>query len=333
MKSTHAFATAFSFSVLATSGCAMDMDTETPAGWSEPEDGGADEVDEAPQPLTSSPATTAEPWIVNLTFTGIGSRCTASVLTAHWLLTAAHCVDSLSRGALTTVSVSTRNAAGSVVNVYTGNARTYQHTFYDSGLTPDVDNDIAIVRLTGAAGVNLSVTGTARLFGYTSPWTSTSTSDREFSIIGYGLSDPGCGGSDSTKRIATGFVMDRESFGVLSIKSSYGTRHTCGGDSGAPWLLTRNGVRMAVAVHSGRYYDAPSFSMKQQAALIPPKRTWMYETSKGTGLMLDCGTVCTERVYNPEPPPGPACPSGQHCCEPGGGTTCNRCLPNSVACP
>ncbi|WP_437486125.1 trypsin-like serine protease [Sorangium sp. So ce1014] len=309
------------------------MDTEGPTSRSELEIEGAGEVGEAPQPLTSSPATTAEPWIVNLTFTGIGARCTASVLTAHWLLTAAHCVDSLAQGALTTVSVSTRNTAGSVVNVYTGNARTYQHTFYGSGLSPDVDNDIAIVRLTGASGVNLGVTGTARLFGYTSPWTSNSTSDREFSIIGYGLSDPGCGGSDSTKRIATGFVMDKESFDVRTIKSSYGSKHTCGGDSGAPWLLTRDGVRAIVGVHSGRYLDAPSFSMKQQAALFPPNRTWMYETSKNTGLMLNCGTVCTERVYDPEPPPGPACPSGFHCCEPGGGTTCNQCLPNSVSCP
>ncbi|WP_437571658.1 trypsin-like serine protease [Sorangium sp. So ce542] len=331
MKSTHAFAAALSFSVLATSGCAMD--TEAPAGSDELEIEGEGEVSEAPQPLTDSPATTAEPWIVNLAFTGIGARCTASVLTAHWLLTAAHCVDSLSTGALTTVSVSTRNSAGSVVNVYTGNARTYQHTFYDSGITPDVDNDIAIVRLTGATGVNLSVTGTARLFGYTSPWTSTSTSDREFSIIGYGLSGPACAGSDTTKRIATGFVMDKEGFDVRKIMSPYASKHTCDGDSGAPWLLTRNGVRSILGVHSGRYYDVSSRVMKQQAALLPPKRTWMYETSKNTGLMLDCGAVCTERVYDPEPPPGPACPSGFHCCEGGGGTTCNQCLPNSVACP
>lgn len=331
MKSTHALAAAFSFSVLAASGCAMD--TEIPAGWSEPEDEGANEVSKAPQHLTNSPATTAEPWIVNLTFTSISARCTASVLTEHWLLTAAHCVESLAQGALTTVSVSTRNAAGSVVNVYTGNARTYRHPFYDSQITPDVEHDIAIVRLTGTTGVNLSVTGTARLFGYTSPWASNSTSEREFSIIGYGLSAPGCVGTDSTKRIATGFVMDKEPLDVLRIKSSYGQTHTCSGDSGAPWLLTRNGVRMAVAVHSGRYFDPPSLSIKQQATLIPPKRTWMYETSKGTGLTLDCGTVCTERVYNPEPPPGPVCPSGQHCCAPGGGTTCNLCLPNSVACP
>lgn len=329
MKSTHAFAAALSFSVLATSGCAMD--TETPASSSELEIEGAGEAGEATQPLTSSPATTAEPWIVNLSFTSLGSRCTASVLTAHWLLTAAHCVDSLATGALTTVSVSTRNTAGAVVNVYSGNARTYQHTLYGSGLSPDVDNDVALVRLTGATGVNLSVTGTARLFGYSSPWTSTSTSDREFSIIGYGLSDAGCEGSDSTKRIATGFVMDRESFDTRKIKSSYASKHTCGGDSGAPWLLTRDGVRAIVGVHSGRYFDVPS--MKQQAALLPPKRDWMYETSKDAGLMLSCGAVCTERVYDPEPPPGPACPTGFHCCEPGGGTTCNQCLPNSVSCP
>src|SRR5687767_6513480 len=136
MKSTHAFAAALSFSVLATSGCAMD--TEAPASSSELEFEGADEAGEATQPLTNSPATTAEPWVVNLSFTSLGSRCTASVLTAHWLLTAAHCVDSLATGALTTVSVSTRNTAGAVVNVYSGNARTYQHTFYGSGLSPDV---------------------------------------------------------------------------------------------------------------------------------------------------------------------------------------------------
>lgn len=331
MSSTRSFAAALSFVALVASGCAVD--TEAPATADELELAAVEELDDVSQPLTNAPSTSAEPWIVNLTFTDLSTRCTASVLTAHWLLTAAHCVDDLTNGALTTVSISTRNTAGSNVNVYSGKARTYQHKFYGSGIMPDIEDDMALVLLTGAAGVDLSITGKAKLFGYTSPWTSSSTSDRTFSIIGYGVSGSSCGGSDSTKRIATGFVMDKESFNALKVKSSYGSTHTCGGDSGAPWLLPQNGARAIVAVHSGRYYDALSFQMKQQASLLPPKRDWMYETSKATSLILSCGIECTERAYNPEPPPGPACPSGQHCCEPGPNNTCNRCLPNSVACP
>lgn len=330
MRSTWTFAAALPLAALVASGCAAE--TEAPASADELELAGAEELDEASQPLTNSPETNAEPWIVYLSFPDFDSGCTASVLTAHWLLTAAHCVEDLANGTLTNVSVRARWADGAYRDVYSGKARTYKHKFY-GGTLYDIEDDIAIVRLTGAAGVDLSVTGKAKLFGYSSPWASSLASDRTFSIIGYGMSGTGCDFADFKKRIATGFVMDKEPLDVLKVKSSYGSKHACDGDSGAPWLLTRNGVRSIVAVHSGRYPDLPFALLKQQASLLPPKRDWMYETSKSTSLVLSCGTECTEHPYNPQPPPGPACPSGQHCCAPGPNDTCAQCLPNSLACP
>jgi V8-like Glu-specific endopeptidase len=325
MKFTSLVPILFSLGAAAVSGCVAEL--EDPAELS------PEESDEAAQPLTSSPSTTAERWIVNVAFPN--GRCTASVLTAHWLLTAGHCVEDYALGGLIAVTVKTVDVSGSVVTVYSGNARSYTHPNYHPGnTTPDVNEDIAIVKLEGLAGINVGYTGKAKLWGYNAPWASNTASDRAFSIIGYGLSDAQCEGSDSTKRLATGFTMDREAIDVLSLKAHYGATHTCGGDSGAPWLITEGGVRKAVAVHSGRYFDIGSLDMKQQASLIPPRRTWMFDTSRShTNLKLDCGTECTESPHNPLPPPGPSCPSGQHCCEPGAGNECLQCLPNAVSCP
>lgn len=59
----------------------------------------------------------------------------------------------------------------------------------------------------------------------------------------------------------------------------------------------------------------------------------MFDTSRAyTSLQLDCDLECTESAYNPEPPPGPACPSGQRCCEPSG-IEYVMCLPSLVQCP
>lgn len=327
MTSKHPFAVAFSLAALALSACVAGPEETSDLLEEE------SEIEEAGDALTNSPSTTAERWIVNLTFPNVPSprRCTASVLTNHWLLTAAHCVDGLARGVAVSVTVATAGATG---DLYTGNARPYAHEHYQpSSTSPDVSDDIAIVKLDGVSGIDTGYTGKAKLWGYTTPWTSSSTASRTFSIIGYGLSDAACDGDDSTKRLASGFVMDKEGFGATRVKSPFGSTHTCGGDSGAPYLLTSSGVRRAVAVHSGRYFDVGSLSTKQQGALIPPKRAWMFDTSRAyTSLQLSCGTECTESAYNPEPPPGPACPSGQHCCEPFG-NVCNLCLPNNVQCP
>jgi V8-like Glu-specific endopeptidase len=325
MRLSSFVAVAFSLGALAVSGCVADLE--------DPEDLSLEESGEAAQPLTNSPSTTAERWIVNASFPN--GRCTASVLTAHWLLTAGHCVEEYAQGGLIAVTVRTVDASGNVVIVYSGNARSYTHQHYQPTATsPDVNDDIAIVKLEGAAGIDTGFTGKAKLFGSTSPWNSNNAADRAYSIIGYGLSDADCEGSDSTKRIATGFTMDKESLDTKRVKSPFGATHTCGGDSGAPWLINVGGVRRAVAVHSGRYFDAGSLSVKQQASLIPPKRTWMFDTSRDfTSLQLDCGLECTESAYNPEPPPGPPCPSGQHCCESGLGDVCDLCLPNAVQCP
>lgn len=284
--------------------------------------------------LTNSSTTTMLPWVVALripTSPTTEALCTASVLTPHWLLTAAHCVKSWTRHQRISAQVQMVTKSGSTSEIYKGTARVYYHTHYQG----DVENDIGLVYLEQAP-IDISKTGTARLWGYDSPWASSMESDRKMTVVGWGLGDPDCKAGTSAKRVGTGFLIEKASRTALSVEADYGRTHTCGGDSGAPWLLERGGVYSIVAVHSGRRLGW-DLDWEQEAVLVPPKRQWMFDESYlWAPLYLTCGIECTEKpVPPPSPPPrGTACPSGRHCCEPNpDGGSCLSCIPNRYECP
>ena len=300
------------------------------------------------QPITQGSLTTQAPWIVSITLGG--SLCSASVLSEHWLLTAAHCVHGKGSGG--TVTVRYASSAGAATSVYSGPAKYHKNPSYSPGwFWPDREDDVALIRLTSGSGINLGLTGRASLWGYSKPWSSSWSSQRNFSMIGWGLTDPSGGddcvaGTAGMKRLGTGFRVDKTSTATKTVEAPIGDTHACGGDSGTPWTFVRGGRYIAFAVHSGRMPDFLVAGDIHQAPLITPKYSWIYTASKNTGLMLDCKTAgyaggvpymeCEERTYSPEPPPpvpGSSCPSGQYCCEPApSGDACSSCQPFGTSC-
>ncbi len=309
-----------------------------------------------PQPrLTGASLTTDEPWIV--TYAVPGARCSASVLTEHWLLTAAHCLEGLPK-TTDRLLVSVADAASGPEEVYRGPARFHRHP--DFGTFWDPSDDIALIQLVRLAnapppdppgGIPLGVTGRARLYApFTAPLWAEADANRLFSIIGWGQGDVGgsgdcAAGTSLKKRFGTYFevlVADRD---ARHLRTEFAITHDCPGNSGAPWLFARGGRRAAFAVNVGRS-DFVVTSAKMHGAAIRPKLTWMFEVSSAFAPdgYLSCATAgmigdlpyieCEEKALpDPEPLPLP-CPSGQHCCVPGvGGDLCALCLPLSRECP
>lgn len=308
------------------------------------------------QAITAAALTTAVPWVVRLDLPG--GVCTGSVLSEHYILTAGHCVSGYSSNVLSSVSVRWAHVLGGAQALYTGSARIMRNPQYHANdWFGDTGQDVAMLKLDGA-GVNLALTGRAKLWGSNAPninydpWES-SAQNRDFTLIGWGLTDPSGGstctsGTIGSKRIGLGFRADVMGRDALEVHAPINATHACGGDSGAPWLFVRGGTHVAFAVHSGRVSDYVVGGDYHRAALTKPKRAWMYQATAFESLKLICAGAgfagdasmgvtyeeCREQYTPPPaPPPGPACPSGKHCCEPVSDTVCGLCIANNRQCP
>jgi hypothetical protein len=306
-----------------------------------------DDLGVTEQGLTRGTPSIVPSWVVEIR-SSAGS-CSASVLSEHYLLTAAHCVD---HAMFDDISVFRANAANSSQRVYTGKAMFTAHPDYERGDPMDAEDDIALVFLRAGA-IDLSLTGRAKMYiDYENPiWTSA----QSFTFAGWGLTDP-TGGAECTSgegvlRIGTGAQLQPAARDAKEMNAPRGAMHTCDGDSGSPWLFARAGDYIAFAVTTGWVWE-PFVANKGKATTIFPKRTWIYEASVQGGCtssvcyddVLSCGVrgtlgelayeECFERrVMTGEPPPlSMSCPQGRHCCEPGD-NQCDLCIPVGRLCP
>jgi hypothetical protein len=310
------------------------------------------------QEITAANLTTEAPWVVRLDLPG-GRLCSGSVLSEHYILTAGHCLAGYSSNLLSSVTVRWANVQGGSQALYTGQGWVLRNPqWHEHEIGGDTGEDIAMLQL-GGSGVNVALTGRAKLWGWNSPdinndpWEQ-SSQNRWFTLIGWGLTDPNGGssctsGTSGVKRIGYGFKVDATGQTATEVHAPINTTHACGGDSGAPWLFVRGGQLIAFAVHSSRFPDLIVLGDYHRAPLIKPKRNWMWEASRSNGRQLICagagfaGTTafgvtyeeCHEQILPPPtpPPPSPPCPSGKRCCEPISSTVCGLCWPTGQACP
>jgi hypothetical protein len=304
------------------------------------------------QELTGGTLSTVPSWIVSIHVDG-RSFCSASVLSEHYLLTAAHCVENV-LGGYGDVVIRRASSEGETEIVYAGRAQFLTHPDYDILWPIDAEDDIALIRLLGR-GINLSLTGRARIYiDYVNPiWTL--PDPQSFTFAGWGLSDPS-GNAECTSdtagvlRIGSATGLERASRDQKDLTAPQGTTHLCPGDSGSPWLFARADDFLAFAVSTGWTFRVGGNLDK--ATSILPKFQWIYAASRQGGCndvecfvdFLSCAPggnlddlsfhQCFERrhVTGVPPDPGTACPPGQHCCEPGI-NQCERCIPRNLHCP
>lgn len=306
----------------------------------------------ARQQVTAATLSLVPTWVVHIAVPDGG--CSASVLSEHYLLTAAHCVADVAAG-YGDIVVRRADTPGTGQRVYNGRAQFLTHRDYNRGAGLDTENDIALLRLRDP-GINLSLTGRAKIYiDYINPiWTRPES--QVFTIAGWGLTDPRGDGVCTPSgvlpvlRIGTGFLLQPASRDEKQMATAVGFMKPCPGDSGTPWLFARASDFLAFAVHNGWYFQVGG--NRHGATTILPKVEWIYAASKQSGCnnvecfeeFLSCAaggnlgglnfSQCFERrvVTGVPPDRSTVCPSGKHCCEPGV-NECAVCIPNNRQCP
>lgn len=217
-----------------------------------------------------------------------GGRCSSTMLTRHYLLTAAHCAPkdgSFADVAVRWVDPKTEE----VETIYEGEAFYYVHPSYEGA--GKYDNDMAVVYLFDGADEEWR----GRLYADSrEPWKTSYQGSREFSVIGWGR------GSDAGSATACpedGGGVKRRSDGwqvvptdVAKPKQTAGTNATqeiCKGDSGTSWLLSHKGKLLTFAVHGGG-------TGTEHASLVAPKLSWIESV---LGSDATCKTYKTSDGY------------------------------------
>jgi secreted trypsin-like serine protease len=233
--------------------------------------------------LTRAPWTSEVPWSVAITGLPNNGLCSGLVLSQHFILTAAHCLEGADT--LPNLAVVYASPTGANRLVYSGPAELRKHpSFY--AVNPWEGADIGIISLQAPQGIDLTLTDRAEIFADAfSPWCSRGLVTRSFSIVGWGLgSNPGGTTSCSTsslglKRLGSGFTVDDDQCGhaYLTAEEPTNGTHRCPGDSGAPWLLRRPTRWVALAVHHGQSWQP--FDIYITGTAIMPFVQWIEDTS------------------------------------------------------
>ena len=293
------------------------------------------------QAVRSGTLTTDAAWTVGLVFLNWGQICSGIVLTEHWILTAAHCM--AGHQPTGAVRVIWADEPGGYDFLYDGQARFYPNEHYQG--SSHTANDVGLVRVVDGA-LDLGKTGRAKLWSpATRPWASDDVADRMFFALGWGNFGQDCDSSAPKKHISNNHLLDQAGWNDAKVTTPTGWPVNCDGDSGGPWVFSRNGQLIAFALFS-RYVPWP-FEWDEAPMIWAYNEPWISIVSLRDGLQVTCsdaGTVdggtfqvCFETPVTHPPDPGHGgvvCPTGKKCCEDNpDGPKCLLCIDKNKACP
>ena len=201
------------------------------------------EIDETQAAIVGGTTDTGDPSVVLVLGKGAvdHNTCTGAIIAPHLVLTAAHCVatltDSLSIGLDYTYDFSdTAQGADDTIPAESSLIA----PGYDTSVTPHL-HDIAIVRVGPSLGTPLPYHGGAA----ESSWIG-----QPLRIVGYGKTGAKLTNED-TRRSVTTEVFEISANEIVIDNG----KQPCGGDSGGPAFLTLNGISTIVGVASASTAD------------------------------------------------------------------------------
>src|SRR5688572_27342964 len=221
--------------------------------------------------------------------------CSGVAISANYVLTSAHCFNHSSFFAVTV-----RAGLFSESVAFSGTAQVVVHPNWSPSAADRDAWDIAVVRLFGA-GLGAGFERARIYAGPETPWT---TRGNGFYVAGYGQGTGSGGAKNCSSADAGGIIKRGGNFAFLgtgrksgstwlSVNGYSSLRTTCNGDSGAPYILPRNGTDFAFAIHSGSTNTAGG---TMRATMIEPKMSWIQATAAGMGVPLVCSLVRDHRT-------------------------------------
>ncbi len=209
-------------------------------------------------------------------------NCSGVAISANYILTSAHCFNNSSFFAVTV-----RAGLFSESVAFSGTAQVVVHPSWSPSASDRDASDLAVVRLFGAGLGN----GFERARIYAGPETPWTTKGNGFYVAGYGQGTASGGAKNCSSADAGGIIKRGGNFAFLgtgrksgstwlSVNGYSSLRTTCNGDSGAPYILPRNGVDFAFAIHSGSTNTAGG---TMRATMIEPKMSWIQSTAAKHG--------------------------------------------------